>query len=612
MHPAEDTLPELLSQVGYGTALFGHADIGQNSTSGTAAAVFDVGFGAFRGLGQSHLPPDPTVGSQASDAAFECGLPLEGLGACCFEDGDCLDGLHPLDCTVGGGVPLLREVAPGEWVVEDTCGPECGQIDFGRSNGHYRWPETKLEAGDQNDSEVLIERYSASHIVDEAADWVHDQSHSPPWFCMVSMPAPGGPHQPAPPSLVQTVGPLGCDPASDPEGVRLAARQRLEAMDAELGRMLVDMDLANWDGDQFEFEPFHQTRTWIILTSDGGSSAALAMPPFDADQAGSTLYQTSLHVPLLIAGPHIDAPGRDSEALVNLTDVFMLIADAAEVVPDQWSSRTRDGQSPMSFLLDSEGEAPRQFSHADMGVVNFPLDLGGLCVVGDQCDDFRYATAAACESDGGVFMPRGTPFEHCCEYWAATGEPAAFRPQTMRAWAVRNATHKLIVRVGASCPREASCELELHRLATPLPPDIGGVESDETLIELPATDPIDVAALAVLKAELAALIESEPYCEGDCNRDYRVDANDLIGVLADWGKSQLGQDPRASQGSFFDATQDGMVGTDDILAVIHGWSEDCSGETPFPMSQEEQDMLGPAWNHPWFSPDAMTCVLDGP
>ncbi len=248
----------------------------------------------------------------------------------------------------------------------------------------------------------------------------------------------------------------------------------------------------------------------------------------------------------------------------------------------------------------------RDYLHADRGVSVFAAGLGGVCAFGDACQDYRYATQLECERRGGTFYPRGGAFDDCCAYWESVGAPQDFRVQATRAWAVRSADYKVILRLGASCPRSESCEVEFYRLPVPVPPAVSGVESDATRIALPPADPSDAAAFDALREELQALIESEPYCVGDCNRDRRVDATDLIGVLGDWGTSQAGD--LSGLGSFHDVTQDGRVGTDDILAVIHGWSVDCTGQTPFPNTEDELPVYEGTWQHPWSVAAPLDCL----
>jgi hypothetical protein len=92
-----------------------------------------------------------------------------------------------------------------------------------------------------------------------------------------------------------------------------------------------------------------------------------------------------------------------------------------------------------------------------------------------------------------------------------------------------------------------------------------GIESADTTIEVPSTNP----------PQLASLMLSEPCCLGDGNRDRRVDVADL-------------------------------------LAVIQQWTDDCDGSTPFPPTETQQAAMGPGWNIPWYTEAPMECLLQTP
>jgi hypothetical protein len=155
--------------------------------------------------------------------------------------------------------------------------------------------------------------------------------------------------------------------------------------------------------------------------------------------------------------------------------------------------------------------------------------------------------------------------------------------------------------------------LEFYHLPEPVPPNLTGIESDTTRIDLPPTDPIDLAAFTALQTALVEFIESEPYCLGDSNRDRAVNTTDLLGVLGDWGNEQIvpGENPAEGQGSFSDMTQDGIVDVNDLLAVITNWTDSCDGTTPWPPTKAQQASMGPGWNIPFYNEAPMECLLKG-
>jgi uncharacterized sulfatase len=63
-------------------------------------------------------------------------------------------------------------------------------------------------------------------------------------------------------------------------------------------------------------------RTYIIVTADNG----MAFP-----NAKASMHEYGIHVPLLIAGPEIDRPGRANHSLVSLIDLPNTILTLANV-----------------------------------------------------------------------------------------------------------------------------------------------------------------------------------------------------------------------------------------------------------------------------------------
>jgi arylsulfatase A-like enzyme len=139
-----------------------------------------------------------------------------------------------------------------------------------------------------------------------------------PWFLYVPFLAPHVPFHrppdeccPAPACPDAFCGSLPPDP-SDPQ----LAKAMTEALDAELGRILAELDL-------------HAPDTCVFFLGDNGTARAATEPPFDPDHAKGTPYQGGIHVPLIVRGPGV-ARG-ECQALVGATDLFATIAELAGV-----------------------------------------------------------------------------------------------------------------------------------------------------------------------------------------------------------------------------------------------------------------------------------------
>jgi hypothetical protein len=63
------------------------------------------------------------------------------------------------------------------------------------------------------------------------------------------------------------------------------------------------------------------------------------------------------------------------------------------------------------------------------------------------------------------------------------------------------------------------------------------------------------------------LIVSEWYCPGDGNKDFRVDGEDLTGLLASWGEM-----------SFYDINLDGTTDGVDLGMLLGYWNHQCVGQ----------------------------------
>ena len=84
--------------------------------------------------------------------------------------------------------------------------------------------------------------------------------------------------------------------------------------------------------------------------------------PFNPTRAKATVYQTGVWTPLIVAGPLVEAPGREVGAMVNIADIFQLFGEMAGVdvhalVP---KSRPIDSVSMLPYLRNPDQRGIRK------------------------------------------------------------------------------------------------------------------------------------------------------------------------------------------------------------------------------------------------------------
>ena len=183
-----------------------------------------------------------------------------------------------------------------------------------------------------------VTTYTTTDQVNEAVTFINAQT-SDPWFVWMGFNAPHTPfhNPPTTPTLLEDypeyVETDGVVTGTDRRGAYEAA---LQALDAEIGRLLesVDLDTTN-----------------IIIIGDNGTPGAVVQAPFTAAHAKGSLYDGGIHVPLIMAGPDVPLTGT-SHKLVHCVDLFATILDLAGIDIDTATSSvdTIDSQSIVSIL----------------------------------------------------------------------------------------------------------------------------------------------------------------------------------------------------------------------------------------------------------------------
>lgn len=206
---------------------------------------------------------------------------------------------------------------------------------------YYHWPLVEdgvLEIRDE---------YVTTKTVDLALEWL--ETAPEPWVCVVSFHAAHYPFH-APPAHLHDVALPNVDPREEP---RPFFRAMVQALDTEMGRLLAGIG-----------EPMD--RTTVVFASDNGTTKEVTVPPFLPLHAKLTPYEGGINVPLIVTGPRVAAPGRESEHLVCLADVFTTAADLAGIDVDATLPGVpTDGRSFLSVIEDPLAPAARQAVYSE-------------------------------------------------------------------------------------------------------------------------------------------------------------------------------------------------------------------------------------------------------
>ena len=626
--PFETTTPSILRSVGYRSALFGKFHLTNSPThpqtpstdpyNGTP--VTQLGWDYFKGWydgGPSAI--DTTAGGIAGTGTYPCGyVPSRAIdrtngadsGACYKADASCT--------YLSGGTPGQTCIASGGILKpHEACGAMPAELKFDQENGYYvgqmaENPGPGRPAVLKPPQDPASRGYRTTLDADFAIQWIKQQPSGTPWMTTLAFGAAHTPYQPAPPSLVNTKSTLLANDCSDSAAdSRALMTQMVEALDTELGRVLVETGIATRNPNgSINYDP-QKSNTMIVVVGDNGSYANNVRLPFDPAHSKGTVYQTGVWVPLIVAGPIVAKPNRAVESMVNIVDLFQLFGDVAGVDVRKAVPPTHglDSQAMLPYLVNPQqdaapirktnftqyGENARSISHVD-----------GTCVIQsvNTCTTL-FPTKELCEDGyGGIWYGAGTtvdlpePYKSgnglvsCCQvnqYLHSINAPlVALLPAN--SYAVRNKDYKLIRQtvvnydpahpdLGDQCLSVTTDEFYKVNQARTAPrldhPD--GQFANNYLA--PGTGPgAGTSQLSgVLKANYDALVQSladtlNSYkaCPGDANLDAKVNIQDLADQ-ARWMRVTKGTS------TWWDMNSDGYTnGTDRSTLAGLITSEVCS------------------------------------
>jgi arylsulfatase A-like enzyme len=602
--PYEVTTPKILKKVGYQNALFGKFHLGgpdHNPFEQSTPRV--LGWDYYDGFLQGGPPPiDTSIGGQFTSPRqadwYTCGFipnkmeaPLHGadIGACRFADRSCSviskDATHPtpgFSCLQSGGI----------FVPHATCHSAAGvNLDFTIPNAYYVWKRVindEQGATPSSENAPLARGYVSDQTTKSAVDWIRQQNaEGQTWMATVAYSNDHTPYQQPPRNLLPNdssdTGSLACTGNSilNVGAMRVLSNQMIEAMDTEIGNLLVQTGLATIDSaGTLQYDPA-ENNTMVIVIGDNGTFAPGVKVPFDSSRAKGYVYQTGVWVPLIVAGPLVASPGRQVTSMVNVADLFQLFGEFAGVdvhkaVP---ASHILDSQSMLPYLTNVHQPSIRQTNFAQTSS-NFhdPNELPAPCVLQltspPTCVQL-FNTASICNSEGGDWYGSDNPaggvsFNTCCEvqraeiYKDRKGNPVTLTQLPVEQEAMRNNQFKLVRKTVTMCGTEPGSDknvgqTELYKINEMPTPQLD--EDGDSLCGENCPAGLKGANLATfneLNASMTATLMSEPSCTGDGNEDKKVNGKDVI----NWAFFN-------NQGSsWYDFNRDGQTDSTDLKKYI--------------------------------------------
>lgn len=647
--PFETTTPNILREAGYSSALLGKSHFTNSPTNpqvpstdpyqGTAVTQlgWDYHKGWFDG-GPNSI--DTTAGGIGEEDArtYKCGYiptkaidPVHGAdaGACyvpkanggytCQYIDTNSDATPGLTCLASGGI--LKPVS--------NCGRLPKELNFSKQNGYYVGQRVENRGRGKvaiikKPSNLASRGYRTTLEANYAIQWINSQPKKTPWMATIAFSAAHTPYQPAPRSLVYSdISAIGNDCSDGAVDSRILMTQMVEAMDKELGRVLVETRLAtiNIDGT-VNFDP-KKTNTVIVVVGDNGSFAGDVRLPFDPSLSKGTVYQTGVWVPMIIAGPMVVSPDRSVESMTNIVDLFGLFGDVAGIDVRKAVPKTHglDTMPLLPYLTNPDQDsAPIRTSNFAQYEPNTRSStyVSGTCVIKsvNTCITLM-PTREPCEDNGGTWYGTGTTenipdeyknvngFTQCCQVnqWISQYNPVdgdgipleLVSQQSDYSYAVRNGLYKLIRKavtdynpdqfnLGSACKTIVNDEFYGINQSAVLP-TIDRPNGRYKNNMLAADTPPGGGTLqltGVLKTNyeelvgvLAEMLNSYKDCPGDVNLDAVVNGRDLRDQ-ANW----IRRTKRAS--TWWDMNLDGYTDRNDRLAL-----ETIAATQPCSLSQDQ-------------------------
>ena len=631
----ETTTPMVMRAAGYTSGLFGKYHLGgpANNPFGSLAPGF-AGWDYYDGNIYAAPPGiDDTGGGLAvGTEKFSCGFdPANEAGACYT-----MDTAPQAESLCSLLVPDSKYPAPGRKCMEDgglfLRGANCQtepptDPDFEIGNGYYNWPHTVIDSTEYHagtaDAPTLVvsdinRTYATTQTTDAAIGWIKKQQQgSKPWMATVSYNAIHTPYQQAPDELLPMADPiansaLNCTDGSSLLDFRILGNQMAEAMDKEIGRLLVETGIATRDASgNLDYDP-GSSDTMIVWVGDNGTFFPSVKAPFDLTHSKGTPYQTGVWVGMAATGPlvHSDNRGLMDNHMINVVDLFELWGeiggiDVRSVVPE---TQILDSESMLPYLVEPSHTAIRTSNFSQLGTsLKAPGVTISPCVlnlgVEFACTDILFTDKSQCDIASGKWYGEGSDvtgvpaggFSSCCDVksYASPGTPDQPLVIVNKAgWTTRNDDYKLNRLLIQNCDtNEKEVDWEFYQVdQKPVLPRIDRPQTDVELVFPPNDLLVGTLSLeeqqncTALFDEMQAIFNSVVgdktqeqngaiYCEGDGTLDKIVNEEDRACVKRYMSTAFAPANPGES--SWCDMNFDGITNAADLAIVETNLGKDC-------------------------------------
>ena len=422
--------------------------------------------------------------------------------------------------------------------------------------------------------------------VDAAIKWINTRPKNTPWMATVSFATAHTPLQQPPVALLSysALDTNGFTCTKTSEQWLVLSNQMIEAMDEEIGRLLIDTDLARRDHlGALQYNPA-STDTMIVIVGDNGTLGYTVKQPFDPQRAKGTAYQTGVWVPLIVAGPLVNSPNRDVEKMTNIADVYQLFGEIGGVNVQKSVTRPFDSVSMLPYLLNPKQQAIRHFNYTEDGL-NLQANgtVNGPCQFSSSCSQIP-VTKTVCQDNGGVWWGSGAvapakQVNYCCEVQQELYKASGTQPVTpvtilpLSAVAIRNADYKLVRNniKNYDATSNACVDVqndEFYKVDQNIPlPAIDREGNNRLAIGMPPLTPIEQINYFSLLGTLNSYQESVEECQGDGNLDLLVNSLDIYNynTLIHAGNGS----------SWYDINLDGLTNASDLSIINKNMGLNC-------------------------------------